>query len=167
MLKIIKHIKDLDISQILRVYAESIQQTGAREYPRMPANMQLLSAEQDLCDYLRLFLKDENSYCAVWPHQGEYVATLRLERYADGFIITSLETALWARRNGYAKQLVNSVLDWLSKQGIKKVYSHIEKKNEASLSLHLSCGFQRILEYAVYVDGSILQSSCTMCYEFQ
>lgn len=163
MLKIIKRMKDVNVSQLLSVCSDSIQTNGEQDYPRESANLQILSAERDFLDYLRLFLLDDDSCCAVWEPHGAYVATLRLERYNDGFIITSLETSPDARRKGYGCALVRAVLEWLSAKGVRKVYSHIDKHNIASINLHLSCGFERILEYAVYVDGSVLYRSCTMC----
>lgn len=163
MLKIIKHMKEVNVSQFLNVYTESIHKNAEQDYPHESVNLRILSAEQDFLDYLRLFLADKDSYCAVWELSGTYVAALRMERYNDGFIITSLETSPDARRKGYGGALVCAVLEWLAASNVYKVYSHIDKQNIASINLHLSCGFQRILDHAVYVDGSVLHRSCTMC----
>ena len=49
--------------------------------------------------------------------------------------------------------------------GSYKLYSHVEKNNKSSLAVHQKCSFQRISEHAVYIDGSVSNSACTLCYE--
>ena len=47
----------------------------------------------------------------------------------------------------------------------KKVYSHVGKRNAGSLKVHERCGFRRISEQAVYIDGSVNGKCCTLCYQ--
>lgn len=163
MLKIIRHFDELNISQLFCVYEQSIAQESMDHYPNLPANLQLIQAEQDFCSYLRVFFKNPTAFNAIWETEGTYKAALRMEHYDDGLIITALETAPEARRMGYASDLVAGVLDYVAGQGIKRVYSHVDKKNTASLRLHEKCGFAHCLDYAVYLDGSVLRNSCTLC----
>ena len=91
-----------------------------------------------------------------------YVSAARLEPYRDGLLLEALETAPELRGRGYAAALLRNMLE--SAPGTGPVYSHVDKKNAASLAVHRACGFRRILEHAVYADGSVLASACTLCY---
>lgn len=163
MLKIITSMKALDFGQLKRVYEECIRIDGEVNYKESSQNMQVLQAEQDFYGYLKLFFQQEGSICAVWAPEGVYQAALRLEPYADGLLLAGLETAPGSRRRGYAKALIKAVVDKLENDGKIPVYSHVNKHNFASITVHNSCGFARIMEYAVYSDGSVLYSSCTFC----
>lgn len=163
MLVMIKHMDELNISQLYRVYEESLIRSGRSEYSNQPENLQLILAEQDFHSYSRFFLKDDNSYYAIWTHEGVYKAALRLESYEDGVIITGLETAPGARREGHGANLVNAVLQFLSEKMIQKVYAHVSKDNIPSLQLHRNQGFLPVLDYAVYLDGSVSTNAYTLC----
>jgi RimJ/RimL family protein N-acetyltransferase len=117
--------------------------------------------EQDFYQYLReCFFTTEGAIYALWSPAGEYVSALRLEPYQDGLLLEALETAPGQRRKGYAADLITAVLQMV---GETKVYSHVSKRNTASLRTHEKCGFHRVLEHAVYADGSVLTTSCTFC----
>lgn len=164
MLKVIRSLKELDFHQLMQVYIEGNRENGAEFYPNLPENQQLLQAEQDFYAYLREFFTDPCTLYAVWAPEGVYVAALRLEPYADGLLLAGLETAPQYRKSGYATALVKQTLENLSVQEKVNVYSHVSKKNAASLAVHAACGFTRVSEHAVYVDGSVSHSSCTLLY---
>ena len=157
MLKLVTSFKDLDIRQLVRVYEETLNALGADEGFRQ------LQTEQDFYDYLKEFFHTYGGKYALWVIDGRYCSALRLEVYRDGFLISGLETALDSRHRGYATSLVRSLIHHLSDTDCRKLYSHVDKGNAASLAVHEACGFERILEYAVYLDGSVYQSSCTFC----
>ena len=163
MLKIITSMKDLDFGQLKRVYQESICSDGKLNHHDLSENIGVLQAEHDFYGYLKLFFRQGGSMCAVWAPEGVYQAVLRLEPYADGLLLSGLETAPGSRRRGFANALIKAVVDKLGKNGEILLYSHVDKHNWASLAVHNSCGFDRIKEYAVYSDGSVLHSSCTFC----
>ena len=155
MLIIARSLRDLRFGQLMDVYSQS----NSEEY------WSLLDSEQAFYAYLRdVFFRESEAFYAVWEIDCTYKAALRMEPYKDGLILAGLETAPTERRKGYASILVNSVLDWLSEQGSVSVYSHVEKSNEASLAVHKACGFKKILDYALYIDGSVLKNSVTLCY---
>lgn len=164
MLRIIRSISELNVGSLMQVYAESNQNFGCLNYPHESENMRILMAEQDLYNYINLFFQEPSAVYAVWDCSGTYKAALRIEPYNDGFLLNALETAPTARRQGNATNLIRALLKWLPSQKISKLYSHVDKTNRASISVHEMCGFQRILEYAVYLDGSVTQASCTFCY---
>ncbi len=161
MLKIVEKFGQLDFRQLMDVYIEGNEENGACRYPNLPENQRLLEAEQDFCQYLReCFFPTEGAFYALWVVEGRYVSALRLEPYQDGLLLEALETAPEHRQMGYAKALVQAVLSHVGEQ---KIYSHVHKRNTPSLRTHESCGFRRILDHAVYADGSVLTKSCTFC----
>ena len=96
--------------------------------------------------------------------EGRYKAALRMEPYTDGVLLEALSTMPGERRKGYAYMLVTEVQKYLLTLPYKVVYSHIHKKNLPSLQLHNKCGFQMFSDSARYIDGTVTQKSCTMCY---
>ena len=162
MLQWYRSVKELDFRRLMSVYEEGNLENAADRYPHLPQLQGLVQAEQDFYQYLReIFFPTEGAVYAVWEESGVYVSALRLEPYRDGLLLSALETAPCYRRQGYAKKLVTAVLDQLPD---KSIYSHVSKRNAPSLRTHEACGFQRILDHAVYLDGSVLTSSCTFCH---
>ena len=77
----------------------------------------------------------------------------------------ALETAPDKRRMGYGVRLIQAVQQMLAQQGSVRLYSHVSKKNTASMKTHLRCGFEIYLDYAAYIDGSVNHRACTLRYE--
>lgn len=161
MLYIANRLKDLDFRQLMDVYEEGNLENAAELWPEEPEGQQLLLAEQSFHQYLReCFFPTEGARYCVWIVDGSYVSALRLEPYQDGLLLEALETKPGQRRKGYAVALVKAVL---SEAGDRKIYSHVGKRNTASLKTHENCGFRRIMEHAVYADGSVMTNHCTFC----
>lgn len=161
MLKIAKTMGQLDFAQLMEVYMEGNRENGMERYPDLPECRQLLRAEQDFYAYLTdVFFKTPGGYYALWVLDGRCVSALRLEPYKDGYLLAALETHPEHRRRGYAKALICAVLSME-----EKIYSHVGKWNVASLGVHEKCGFRRISEQAVYLDGSVNSKCCTLCYQ--
>lgn len=100
--------------------------------------------------------------CCVWEENGRYVAALRLQRWNDGWLLEGLQTHRDHRRKGYAKALITAVLEELQ---LDKIYVHIQRDNIPSIALHQACGFQKILDHAVYLDGSVHPNADTYVYK--
>ena len=166
MLKVIDTLAEIDFRQLMDVYEQGIAESGKIFYPNEPENLQILYAEQDFYAYLEEFFKDPSSCYVIWLAQSRYAAALRIERYQDGLLLNALETKPSLRGNGYAKQLILAVIDSLRSKGNGILYSHIEKSNEASLKVHLACGFQICCNYAVYLDGSEHPDSYTLSIKY-
>ena len=147
MLKLIYSMAELDIEQLLGIYIEHGWD------------------EADFLFYLREdFFRQPNAVYAVWVEDSEYKSAVRLEPYrGGGMLLHSLETAPNARRKGYASNLLVHFLDYLRTTDCKAVYSHIEKRNRASLELHKICGFEIVADTATYLDGTVTPYSYTMC----
>lgn len=161
MLQLINRMGDLNFRQLMDVYEEGNLENAAEFFPHEPKEQWLLLAEQSFHQYLReCFFRTEGALYAVWLENGSYVSALRLEPYQDGLLLEALETKPSERKKGYASELLRAVLDYV---GETKVYSHVGKRNSASLRTHEKCGFRRILEHAVYADGSVFTSCCTFC----
>ena len=162
MLKIATSLKDLSFSRLMEVYIESNLENGEDQWPELSEDRRLLLAEQGFYDYLReSFFCTTGAAYAVWELDGKYVSALRLEPYKDGLLLEALETAPAERRKGYAEALIRAVQH---RTGGTKIYSHVHKSNVPSLMIHEKCGFRRIMEYAVYIDGSFNHRCCTMIY---
>ena len=148
---------------LMKVYAETNCKTAREEWPDLPEGFALEKTERDFHDYLQgVFFRTDGAVYALWEVDGKYVSALRLEPYKDGLLIEALETAPDQRRKGYGRALVQAVMHSVE---YKKLYSHVEKRNSASLKLHESCGFVRELDLAVYIDGSVNYRSCTMSFQ--
>ena len=163
MLRIFWKLKDLVFSQLMQIYEEGNRENAMEFWPELEDNMRMIRAEQEFYQYLKqvFFPAEQACYC-VWEENGKYVSALRLEPYRDGLLLEALETEPSHRRKGYASMLIRAVQKQFPQ---KKIYSHVAKRNIASLRTHESCGFQRIAENAVYADGSVTSRSCTLCWE--
>ena len=145
MLKLVYSMAELDTEQLLAVYREENWN------------------EEDLLSYLREnFFHQPGAFYAVWEEDSVYKAAVRFGQFKDGLLLHSLETAPDHRRKGYAYALVSQVLQHLQENGHKVVYSHINKRNKASLELHKKCGFEIISDSATYLDGTVTQYSFTL-----
>lgn len=161
MLYIAEKMKALDFRQLMDVYEEGNMENAAAFFHREPKEQWILLAEQSFHQYLKeCFFRTEGAKYCIWIIEDKYVSALRLEPYQDGLLLEALETKPDSRRMGYASALVAEVLRSV---GDQKIYSHVSKRNTASLRTHEKCGFRRILEHAVYADGSVFSNSCTMC----
>lgn len=154
-------LNTLDFSQLKKVYAEGIQENGEYFYPDASEEERWEFSAHDFWEYLSkdYFQTPENLYW-IWAESGEYISALRLEAYKDGLLLEALETKPDQRQKGYAKRLMEAVLKQLPLN--TKVYSHVSKKNIASLSTHRSCGFLQIMDYAVDLDGTIAENQVTL-----
>ena len=161
MLYIVNRLRDLNFRQLMDVYEEGNLENAALFFPDEPENQWPLLAEQAFYQYLQeCFFAADDAIYAIWIENDRYVSAARLEPYQDGLLLEALETIPNQRGKGYATALLLAILNEFSH---KKIYSHVGKKNFASLRTHEKCGFYRILEYAVYADGSVTNSSCTFC----
>lgn len=161
MLRLIKRMRELDFGQLMQVYQEENRKTAQKVHPDLPQGQGELYAEQAFYQYLReCFFETPGAAYAVWEENGRYVSALRLEPYWDGLALTALETIPSGRRQGFAGRLVKAVME---KHSGTKIYSHVKKTNTASIALHESCGFLKIMDHAVYLDGSVLQNCVTYC----
>lgn len=163
MLKIFTKMADISLQSLLPVYEQSNRMSASENWPDLPQGFALQLAEQEFGQYLReIFFMTPGAVCAVWEVEGTYVSALRLEPYRDGLLLEALETAPAERRKGYAGNLLKEILVLF---GMQKIYSHVEKRNGASLTVHRVCGFQEISDHAVYIDGSVDYRCCTLCYQ--
>ena len=157
MLLIMKRLEELNFSALMDIYVEGNLEK-AEEY----GDGGLLRAEREFYDYLREdFFRQQGAFYAVWQIAGRYVSALRLEPHSDGWLLEALETAPDYRKKGYAKALMIAVLEYMD-QNI--IYSHVSKRNEASLRTHYACGFQKHLDHVVYLDGSVSHRAVTLRY---
>lgn len=162
MLIIAHKLHELAFGKLMEVYAEGNLENGQDLWPDETENRQIALAEQEFYNYLQqVFFRTDGARYFIWEENGRYVCALRLEPYQDGLLLEALETLPQVRRKGYAVRLIESSLEFVGKV---KVYSHVHKRNVASLRTHEKCGFKKVLNYAVYADGSVNDRCCTLCY---
>ena len=147
MLEVFDSLKNLNFQMLMDVYAQSNRENGAVYFPQLSELQGISMVEQQFYTFLQeVFFKTTDSRYCVWLEDGRYVSALRLEPYRDGLLLEALETAPQNRRKGYGRP----------------VYSHIGKRNTASMALHMGCGFEKIQDCAVYIDGSVSQNAVTL-----
>ena len=166
MLYIAKRLRDLNFRQLMDIYEEGNLENAAENFPYEPENQWLLLAEQAFYQYLKeCFFTSEDAVYAIWIVNNRYVSAARLESYRDGLLLEALETIPERRNHGTACALIWAVQAHLRAQGAGKIYSHVSKRNPASIAVHEKCGFRKLYDYAVYADGSVDSYSRTYIYE--
>ena len=163
MLKIAHTVRELDITQLTAVYAQSNQQRAEQGYPHLSDYDRSVRVQQDMYNDLLSFFEQPDSVYALWLVDGNYVSAMRVENFRDGVIVTGLETAPDHRRQGYATMLLDAAVNWLSDFGVSKIYSHVEKSNKASLYVHERCGFEVLCDYAKLLDDTVTIAYATLC----
>lgn len=146
MLMTVKSMSELNSDKLLEVYLDELSTRREQEQFYL---------------YLLDFFHDSEARYHVWNVGGEHLCALRTEPYQDGVLIAGLHTQTGYRNRGYAKLLLSAVCDSFD----MPIYAHVEKRNIPSMRAHLSCGFCEILDYAVFIDGSVSRNSCTLCFK--
>ena len=162
MLILATSLRQIRFRELMEVYADSNEEK-ASDWPDLPRGFALNLAEQDFRQYLdEVFFRTPGALCALWEEDGRYVSALRLEPYKDGYLLEALETHPLFRRKGYAVKLIQAVQPHI---GSVRIYSHVNKRNLASLKTHERCGFKPQSDHAVYINGSVDHRCCTLVYE--
>lgn len=157
-----KSMRDLFFGKLMDVYAEGNQENGRDLWPDEPEGRQIALAEQEFYQYLQqVFFRTKDARYLILEEDNRYISALRLEPYQDGLLLEALETAPAYRQKGYGAHLMQAAIETV---GTTKVYSHVAKRNTASLRTHEKCGFVKILDHAVYADGSVNDVCCTLCH---
>lgn len=163
MLVIVDSMQKLNWDALSYIYAEGLRLRGEKAYPHLSENEQILRAQEDTYYYLRdEFYSNKNAYYAFWLAYDTWTCALRMRPYQDGMLLDALETAPAHRNQGFAKLLLQSVLNQLPQH--TKVYSRIMRKNKASINVHLQCGFTKHKPYAVLLDGSFYLNADTYLF---
>ena len=161
MLRIFRNFRELNFEKLMAVYQESNQENAQAFFPDDSYAEQQRKAYDSFAEYLRQdFFRVKGAFYAVWAAENCYISALRMEPFEDGLLLEALETMPGHRRKGYAAKIICAVLKALPAG--TTVYSHVHKRNAASLATHRHCGFQEALEYARYVDGTVSRYACTM-----
>ena len=167
MLIIADRFSAINFSMLMDVYMETNINSGLYDYSEYSMPQQRILAEDDFYKHLNdVFFAQHGAKYFIWATEGVYKSALRLEPYRDGLLLTALETRPDSRRMGYGFHLVQAVIEYLSQCGSGILYSHIDKRNRASLFLHKKCGFQTEKDYAVFLDGSISHNSYTLQLQY-
>lgn len=161
MLICAKSLRELSLGRLMRLYEEDNLKRGKREWPHEPLPRQLALAEADAIEDLRRFFWLPGTMQYIWQEDERYLSALRLEPWRDGLLLTALFTAPSDRGRGYATLLLSAVLGGQN----CPVYSHIDNTNRASIRVHEKCGFVRISDTAILLDGSASSRMGTYRYK--
>ena len=152
MLLIAKSIKELNFSKLVYLYRVDVEKNRKMYYSHLEPNEGRLCAENDLYHYLRdVFFGQSKGVYYICEEQGVYLSALRLEGYEDGLLLNALVTDEDHRNKGYASVIFEEIRHSVS----ASVYSHIHRKNAASIGLHCKFGFEKHKDYAVLLDGTV------------
>ena len=58
-----------------------------------------------------------------------------------------MRTAPWARRRGFARDIVNALTDWGASSGARGAYLQVERANQAAITLYGNEGFELAYQY--------------------
>lgn len=168
MLVSISSFKDFPMDCAFEIYGESIRKRGEKQFGYASEERQHLLAQEDFYLYLRdIFFGRKDSRYYFWQEDGHLVSALRVEPHEDGLLIEAMETMPGMRGRGYAGELLKAVLEDLKENGAAVVYSHIDKRNTASIAVHKKCGFYQIRDYAALIDGSVSNRYATFIFELK
>ena len=165
MLFVIHSFFDVDFKGIQLVYAQTIQDIAQDRYADSGGIMAISRAEEQILEDLRNFFSQKYATLYVWAPEGLPVASLRIEQFEDGLLLSCLETAPDARGKGYATTLIRHALRDLSRKGHLSVYSHIAHGNYASYHVHEANGFRVIKNSARLLDGTVTTKYDTLKWE--
>lgn len=161
----VNRLRDLDFEYLMRVYEEGNRENGRCLYAKESEEDQLRLAQQDFFDYLQYdFFRQPDAAYWILQVEDQYVCALRTELFQDGYLIQALETMPFQRRCGYATRLLDYVVRQLHETTAKPIYSHVQKRNRASLTVHAKCGFAQLKDFAAYIDGSVSNNAYTLVY---
>lgn len=166
MLLAASSLGEISFPQLMEVYHQTNLNNGKILAPFDSEARQLQLAEENFYDYLHdSFFRHPSAQYMIWAEEGRYTSALRLEPYRDGLLLGALETAPDFRRRGCATRLIRAVQGELTRRGNVQLYSHVHKKNLASLSVHGNCDFQIIQDSAVFLDGTVSAGAFTLCWK--
>lgn len=151
-------MRELDFSKLTILYREDIEKNRFERYPYMELYEGRNRAENDLYFYLNdIFFGESHGLFFVCVDHGMYVSALRLEGYNDGLLLNAIMTDSAFRRKGYASRVMEEAL----RNTKGPVYSHIHRKNKASIELHKKFGFVRLYDFSVLLDGTVSSDHIT------
>ena len=151
----------LDFPALMDIYVEGNVENGEYFWPEETPEHQLELAVEKFRSYLvDGFYGTKHGIYWIWEEGSRYISALRLEQHQDGLLMEALETRPDCRRMGYAKKLIQAVLNNLPEG--TRVFSHVHKNNDPSLETHRSCGFTKALDYSICSDGSVYDREVTM-----
>lgn len=160
MLICAKAFNELNFDGLMEIYQEGNVENAEYFYPGKPVEERLALAIMGFREYLcEQFFKQENAQYWVLTENDKYISALRFEKHRDGLLLEALETHPDHRGQGYAKKLILDVLAKLPKE--TRIYSHVSKRNVASLATHMSCGFVKEQDYVLAGDGTVNNNTTT------
>ena len=154
-LKCIDCFADMDFPKLMEIYYESNTDNVPFLFPECEdRDSGRLLVEKRFREYLQEFFETRGNRYYVLTSGDQWIAAIRLFPVPDcpgSYYAEALETRPECRRQGYGRTLFRLLFESLSKDGDFEVTDSVSRKNEASLKLHLSCGFEVYQETSVCI----------------
>lgn len=147
----IEKFEQADTRKLMDIYRESNLENVGYFYPDCTdAEEGLRRVEENFLTYIREeFLSCPGNVYYVLEKDNVWVSALRLYHLEGHFYyVEALETRQEHRGRGYASELFRAVFEELKQRGSFVIRDSVSKRNEASLAVHKSCGFQIVLQEA-------------------
>ncbi|MBQ9969162.1 MAG: GNAT family N-acetyltransferase [Oscillospiraceae bacterium] len=168
MLLVFETMNDMQLQQLMKLYEDGNRINVPLAFPDCTDTEEgLRKIEEGFTQWLRddFFPKEENTYY-VLEEEGQWVSTFRLTKIDDFYFLEALHTPVALRRRGYAKKLMNEVIQYLKQRGSVILRDNVRKDNEASLAVHRQCGFTIEQEDGIdYLDGQTYPKCYGLIYE--
>ncbi len=146
------HLNQDDLGRIMPVYFESNRRNYPLFFPACTNDVEgIRLADEAHGEYLnREFLSNPHNACYVLTVDGAWVSALRLYGLDAFYYLEALETMPKYRGRGYARQLLQQLINRLEQNGAIMICDSVEKSNAASLAVHRASGF--MIEHDEAVD---------------
>lgn len=100
---------------------------------------------------IRSQLEKPCSYCTIAEECGDIIAYLAYEQIADEGSIIEVAVHPDYRRQGIARELINSALH--NSEGLSEVFLEVRESNISARALYESLGFEKLSVRADYYDA--------------
>ena len=147
------HLKDLDFPKLMEIYRESNTENVPDFFPdETDLERGRKRVELEFLKYLEEFFREDGNCYYVLADKESWLSAIRLYPVPGkdrAWYAEALETRPDRRREGFGRELFRQLFLELSSAGGFEITDSVSKRNEASLKLHLSCGFEIFQESAV------------------
>lgn len=167
MLKVVSSLEPWVFSELLQICSESLQTRNGNIGIVTDSQIYRMNKEQYYYEDLISYFLHDHGKMFFWEESGEHVSACRMIMEDNRFLLHNLETKPSARRKGYAKKLLSSIIDHLANKKGNIICVHIKKDNKPSVALHTAVGFLKVKDTARLLDGSVSSDYITMEYQIK
>ena len=139
-----------DIRRIDEIYVEGSIDEGKLQFPKVSKKEMIKNLEKHIKNRLKGFkdrILSNKDYWVVAIEKDKIIGfgQAEIKNYEDDSNYCEVEKIYVKkefRGKGIARILVKKLINWLKKNGTKKVFARVYAKNSPSIKLHSSLGFE-------------------------